>query len=132
LPDSQFGTGRRARFRHIGLALAALPGLLRSRAQRRCFAEMRALCRQLPQLLQQPLPQAMEALAAVREPCLLDENQVRRLADVAALVARRSPLGFCLRRSLLRYHFLNRAGLPLGVAYPRRARLGAIEWAALP
>jgi hypothetical protein len=32
---------------------------------------------------------------------------------LAALLDRRSPLGLCLRRSLTRYHFLRRIGVPV-------------------
>lgn len=110
------------RLRHLWLALASLPGLLISRQQRRLLREMRALGARLPQIMQQPLPQARQALAPGSAEIELSESVVRRLADLAALLARRSPLGFCLRRSLLRYHFLGRAGLPLGVSFGARFR----------
>lgn len=110
------------RIRHLWLALACLPGLLQSRQQRRLLQEMRALCARLPQIMQQPLPQARRALAPQPVQVALSERDVRRLADLAALLARRSPLGFCLRRSLLRYHFLGRAGLPLSVSFGARFR----------
>lgn len=108
------------RLKHVWLALASLPGLSRSAQQRRLLQEMRALCARLPQIMQQPLPRAMQALAPQSSQLELSERDVRRLADLAALLARRSPLGFCLRRSLLRYHFLGRAGLPLGVSFGAR------------
>lgn len=110
------------RLRHLWLALACLSGLLRSRQQRRLLQEMRALCSRLPHIMQQPLPQAGQALSSGAPPLNLEQNDVRRLADLAALLARRSPLGLCLRRSLLRYHFLGRAGLPLGVSFGARFR----------
>lgn len=110
------------RLRHLWLALASLPGLLISRQQRRLLREMRALGARLPQIMQQPLPQARQALAPGSAEIELSESVVRRLADLAALLARRSPLGFCLRRSLLRYHFLGRAGLLLGVSFGARFR----------
>ena len=47
------------------------------------------------------------------------ETAVRRLAELASLLERRSPVGKCLRRSLLRYHYLRRVGVPLEL------RLGA-------
>ena len=112
----------KTRLRHLWLALATLPGLLRDGRQRRLFAEMRALSRRLPQLMQQPLPDAMQALGNGSAPVDQAEDDVRRPADLAALLARRSPVGYCLRRSLLRYHFLQRAGLPLGVVFGARLR----------
>jgi len=33
------------------------------------------------------------------------------------LLDRRSPLGLCLRRSLVRYHYLRRAGLPVDLKF---------------
>lgn len=110
------------RLRHLWLALASVPGLLRSRRRRRLLGEMRALCARLPQMLKQPLPQAMQALAPQPAQIEMSEEDVRQLADLAALLARRSPLGLCLRRSLLRYHFLGRAGLPLRVSFGARFR----------
>lgn len=125
MPERLTGRATRTRLGHIWLAAAALPGLMRSRRQRALFTEMRALGGHLPELMQQPLPQAMQALAAKAEPIDLPEHDVRRLADLAALFARESPLGICLRRSLLRYHFLKRAGLPLSVAFGARLRQNA-------
>jgi len=51
-----------------------------------------------------------------------DREQVRELADALALWDRSSPFGLCLRRSLLRYHFLRRTGLPLGIVFAMRPR----------
>jgi hypothetical protein len=45
------------------------------------------------------------------------EPTIRHLADLAALLERRSPLGLCLRRSLTRYHFLRRIGVPVVVCF---------------
>ena len=39
-------------------------------------------------------------------------DDLRRLVDAMARLYRRHTFGLCLRRSLLRYHFLRRAGLP--------------------
>jgi hypothetical protein len=47
----------------------------------------------------------------------LPEAHIRDLADLAALLERRSPLGLCLRRSLVRYHYLRPQGLPLEVKF---------------
>jgi hypothetical protein len=97
----------RTRLEHVTIAAATAPGWLLWAERRRLLAEMRQLCRQLPSMLQQPLPQAMILLATVAPQRLLPgEAATRRLADLAALLERRSPLGLCLRRSLLRYHYL--------------------------
>lgn len=110
------------RLRHLWQALTALPGLLFSRRQRRLYREMRSLSRRLPAVMDQPLPRAMQQLSPQGESLGLAEVEVRRLADLVALLDRRSPLGFCLRRSLLRYHFLRRAGLALRLHFGARLK----------
>lgn len=102
------------RLRHARLA-AAVPGLLLSARRRALFGEMRRYCRSLPAALAAPLPAALHRLTPDRaaQADSLSEGTVRRLADLAALLERRSPLGLCLRRSLTRYHFLRRAGIPV-------------------
>ena len=111
----------RTRRHHIGLALTALPGLLVSPTQRRLLAEMRQFSRTLPQVMAQPLPQAQAQLTpGVQTSEVLETSEVyrrRHLADFAALLDRRSPLGLCLRRSLIRYHFLRRANVPLSLYF---------------
>jgi Transglutaminase-like superfamily len=108
------------RLRNVWLALSLLPALLFDVRQRRLFAEMRAFCRRLPGVLAAPLPQVLAALTPQTADLALPAAQVRRLADVAALLDRRSPLGVCLRRSLARYHYLRRAGLPVAVQFGAR------------
>lgn len=49
-------------------------------------------------------------------------EEVRRLVDALAFWDRSSPFGICLRRSLLRYHFLRRVGVPLGIVFAMRSR----------
>lgn len=120
------------RLQHLWLALTCLPGLLVNGRHRRLLADMRALCRQLPAILQAPLPKALAILnppttqppdyQTTRLPDhqttrLLDYPTTRRLADLAALLERRSPLGLCLRRSLVRYHFLRRLGMPVVINF---------------
>jgi hypothetical protein len=116
------------RLRHLWLGLRLLPSLLFYPQQRQLLAEMRALGRQLPTILKQPIPQAMaqlENLAEERLPRLRGEKpfplpsqtKTRQLADLAALLDRRSPLGLCLRRSLLRYHYLSQLDVPLTVLF---------------
>ncbi len=108
------------RLRNLLLALAALPGLLVDARQRRLFAEMRAFGRRLPAALAAPLPQVLAGFTPLTSDLSLPTSQIRRLADVAALLDRRSPLGVCLRRSLTRYHYLRRAGLPVVVQFGAR------------
>lgn len=78
---------------------------------------------QLPTILKQPLPQAMaqlEAMEQERPYPLPPENQTRQLADLAALLDRQSPLGLCLRRSLLRYHYLHKLRIPVTILFGAR------------
>lgn len=93
---------------------------LRDRRLRTLWAEMRAYVRGLPGLMARPLPDALAAQAPRAADLQVPEAAVRRLADAAALFERRSPVGLCLRRSLLRYHFLGRAGVPLVVHFGAR------------
>jgi hypothetical protein len=117
-----------ARARHIGLALSVAPSLLISRQQRRLFQEMRRFMGTLPAAMQKPLPAAMTQLTpnpgTAGQPNSLPAETVCRLADLVALLDRRSPLGLCLRRSLLRYHFLRQSGVPLVVCFGARLAAG--------
>jgi len=105
------------RLQHLWLAAITLPGLLLNSRRRALFREMRAFSHRLPALLRSPLPAALQAITPSPESTRHSEQAVRRLADVAALLDRRSPLGLCLRRSLIRYHFLRRAGVPVTVRF---------------
>lgn len=108
------------RLRHLWLGLQLLPGLLTNTQQRLLLSEMRKLAQQLPHILKQPVPQAMAKLEMMREKRpfpLPTEPQTRQLADLAALLDRRSPLGLCLRRSLLRYRYLHELGVPVTVLF---------------
>jgi hypothetical protein len=108
-----------ARAHHWALALSLAPGLALSPRRRALLRDMRAFCRALPRALAAPLPQAMQSITpAALAP--VDPDLIRNLADLAALLERRSPLGLCLRRSLTRYHFLRRAGLPVAVQFGAR------------
>lgn len=102
------------------------PELIVSRRQRRLLAEMRVLCQRLPELLQLSLPEALTQLdggiADYRN--LPGEASIRRLAEMAALLEHRSPLGLCLRRSLIRYHYLRRLGLPMQIVFGARLAEG--------
>ncbi len=108
-----------ARLRHVVLGLAALLQLLEPR-RRALWVQMRAYVRGLPAAFNGPLPGAVAAQTPAAADLALPPASVRRLADAAALWERRSPLGLCLRRSLLRYHFLRRAGVPLVINFGAR------------
>ncbi len=103
------------RLRHEWLAVATLPALLFNPRLRSLLAEMRAFCHHLPSALKGSLPEALQQLTPAADNVLTDvgADYVRNMADLAALLDRRSPLGLCLRRSLTRYHFLRRIGVPV-------------------
>ncbi len=70
-----------------------------------------------------PLPEFLAELTpAAADLTALDHDRLRGLVDALARSDRRHPFGLCLRRSLLRYHFLRRAGLPLGITFGVRIR----------
>lgn len=107
------------RWQHLSLALGCVPSLLRDGQQRRRLAEMRHFCRRLPTVLAQPIPQAMAALTPTGEGKrpFFPEATTRHLADLAALLERHSPVGLCLRRSLIRYHYLRQLDIPVVVQF---------------
>ena len=115
------------RLRHMGLALRTLPALAFDAHQRSLFARMRAFVYHLPQMLSNSLPEALAILTPQEADLDLPPAIIRRLADVAALLDRRSPLGLCLRRSLARYHYLRRAGLPLVINFGARFKEGIAD-----
>lgn len=104
------------RIRNLLTGLIALLSLV-DPGRRALWAEMRAHVRGLPAALAAPLPEVLAAQTPVTADLRLPPDRVRVLADAAALFERRSPLGVCLRRSLVRYHFLRRAGVPLVVNF---------------
>jgi hypothetical protein len=118
------------RVRNLVMALSLLPALVLDSRARRLLSEMRVFCRRLPGALSgQPLLKALAALnpamadlaaGADGSPANLSASTIRKLADLAALMDRRSPLGVCMRRSLTRYHYLRRAGLPVEVQFGAR------------
>ncbi len=103
--------------RHSLILLRALPHT----GQRRLVGQMIAFSRTLPARFEQPLPLMMAGLTPPPATLpLASSDTVRRLADAVAAWHVRSPLGICLRRSLLRYHFLRRAGLPVRIVFGAR------------
>jgi hypothetical protein len=107
------------RLRHWLTGLLALLAL-GDPGRRALWAEMRAYVRGLPAALAGPLPAVLAAHTPPAADLHLSPGTVRLLADASALFERRSPLGVCLRRSLVRYHFLRRAGVPLVVNFGAR------------
>jgi hypothetical protein len=99
---------------------------LASRPQRRLLGQMIVLSRALPRRFDRPLPQMLAELTSPstsREAWLvLSEDDVRRLADAVAAWHIRSPLGICLRRSLLRYRFLRLRQLPVKIVFGARLK----------
>lgn len=93
-------------------------------AERRQLArEIWQTARQLPRLLDQPLPDAMAALSTATPAdadATLPPDTVRQIVDALTAFGAGRPLGLCLRRSLLRYFFLRRAGLPVVVHFGAR------------
>ena len=105
------------RLRHVWLALTVLTATLFNARRRALFREMRAFIHHLPVVLKAPLPQALQQITPPAGGVSESEQNVRQLADVIALLDRRSPLGLCLRRSLTRYYFLHRADVPVIVHF---------------
>ena len=112
--------GMRVRLQHLALLFTALPGLIASRRQRALFRRMWAFSRVLPAQLQAPPQIALQRLTPENRTEAVPAHVIRRLADLVAVLDRRSPLGLCLRRSALRYHFLRQAGMPVEIHFGAR------------
>jgi len=111
------------RLRNAKLALLCFPGLVIDPRQRALLAEMRDFCRHLPAALKQPIPKAMVQLTPESDTEALNhanETATRNLADFASLLERSSSLGLCLRRSLIRYHYLRKLGIPAVIQFGAR------------
>lgn len=83
---------------------------------------MVAFSRRLPHQFDQPLPAMMARLTPPSTTPSLPYDEIRRLADAVAAWHLCSPLGLCLRRSLLRYYFLREAGLPVQIVFGARLK----------
>ncbi len=106
------------RLQHFWLFVRWWPWLMLWAEYRHVLQGMRGFCGRVPSILQQPLPQAMHEISQPDAAAAhLPEPHIRDLADLAALLERRSPLGLCLRRSLVRYHYLRPLGLPLELKF---------------
>ena len=86
--------------------------------------EIRGLLRVTPARYDaQPLPDFLAELTPDQVDLAdLDEDALRELVDAWARIERGHPFGLCMRRSLLRYHFLRRAGVDLGIVFGARFR----------
>jgi hypothetical protein len=120
MPTLQRALDRVQRGAAYGAVLAAA---LADGRQRACVTEALALARELPGRLEQPLPVALRDLTPPAEPQALPHDAIRQIVDALTALGAGRPLGICLRRSLLRYYFLRRAGLPLVIHFGAR-RLG--------
>ena len=109
----------------LGLdAVLAAAGCWLAPRQRPLVTEMWRLSRSFPdRYTGSPLPDFLASLTPNRADLApMDSEQLRRLVDAVARLDRRSPFGLCLRRSLLRYYYLRRAGVPLGINFAVRFR----------
>ena len=127
MTNNQLPIANYPRLRNWLLGLTALMSVAAWPPHRRLWAGLRAYVRDMPGALAGPLPAALAAQTPAAVDLALPPATVRRLADAAALFERRSPLGLCLRRSLLRYHFLRRAGLPLVLNFGARFKAGLAD-----
>ena len=96
--------------------------------------EALALARELPACMDGPLPAALAELTPAPAPQPLDTDTIRQIADALTAFGAGRPLGICLRRSLLRYYFLHRAGVPVVVNFGARRlgeRIGGHAWLTL-
>jgi hypothetical protein len=116
-----------SRLRNLLVGLWALAVLAPSASRRRLWGELRAYERRLPEVLMAPLPEVLVAQTPAKSDLDLPVDDVRRLADAAALFERHSPLGLCLRRSMARYQFLRRAGLPVVINFGARFKAGQAD-----
>ncbi len=110
----------KTRLHHLWLVGSVGMRLASARRRRALFREMRAFSSRLPRLLERPLADVMRELDGfdAQCPCIdVSERDIRRIADLTAVLDRRSPLGLCLRRSLTRYHFLRRHDVPVSVQF---------------
>ncbi len=112
------------RLRHLWLALRALPMLIVSPPRRALFREMQTFIRALPAALKAPWPEALARLTPAHREAVsgmsadfVGADSIRDMSDLTALLDRRSSLGLCLRRSLVRFHYLRRAGLPVTLKF---------------
>ena len=106
------------------------------RSEPRLLSEMWQFERDLPKrVAAQPLPELMAGLTPQERDLRVSFPVIRAYADTVAGFDVTSPLGICLRRSLVRYYFLRRAGLPVQVRFGARFKeskdIGGHAWLVL-
>ena len=113
-----------------GTAIGALP----SSDQRQVWREAWRFSRGLDTAMQGvPLPDFLEQITPGID-LALPSDTVRRISDAVAYLDRSTALGICLHRSLLRYHFLRRAGVPVVIQFGVRRKtegIGGHAWLTL-
>lgn len=106
-------------------------------SKRTLLGRMIRFSRALPRYFDHPLPHMMAQLTPTSSPpAALEADDIRRLADAVAAWHIRSPLGICLRRSLLRYYFLHEVNVSVRVIFGARLKaegggLGGHAWLTL-
>ncbi|MEP7198226.1 MAG: lasso peptide biosynthesis B2 protein [Chloroflexota bacterium] len=103
-------------FANLLVVWRALP----SPSSRAIMREAWRIERALPQwFASQPLPDLMRRLddEANAQHINVDAATITRLVDAAVMLDHLSPLGICLRRSLVRYVMLRRANVPVSVRF---------------
>lgn len=111
----------------LAYALASAP-------RRRLLREALAFAGSLSTRLDQPLPAALHAMTPAAAPQSLNPDAIRDIVDALTAFGAGRPLGICLRRSLTRFHFLRRAGLPVVVVFGARRveeGIGGHAWLTL-
>ena len=124
-------------WRMLKTILRALP----SARARRIVVEAWRVERSLPRRFRDsPLPELMQQLddEARARTLQSDADSIVRYADAVALLDHFSPLGMCLRRSLVRYALLRAAGVPVVVRFGAkkqassgRSRIAGHAWLTL-
>ena len=121
--------------------LAVLARVMPSAVQRRALRKAWRIEHALPRwFAERSLPELMQQLdaAAAQPRTAVDAPMLVRIADAAVGLDYRSPLGLCLRRSLVRYVLLRSAGVPVIVQFgakkqgsPHDIRIAGHAWLTL-
>ncbi len=91
--------------------------------RRYLLRRMMRFANELPPKFNQPLPVMMSGFTPGPVPASpMSLAEIRRMADAVAALPFYSELGYCLRRSLLRYYFLREAGVPVNIVFGARLK----------
>lgn len=124
----------RSRLRRAVSVTATVAGALPSSDQRRLWREAWQFSRGLDAAMQGvPLPEFLQQITPGVD-LSLPPDTIRRISDAVAYLDRSTTLGICLHRSLLRYHFLRRAGVPVVIQFGVRRKsegIGGHAWLTL-